>query len=106
MLTILHYHNSHGVRCIESCLQIFQHGPYRNQVSPARGFPKIKDTFLGGPYNEDENMLGLYWVPQISGNYHGTLYKVPFKLRHPQHSRSEAPAICCFQTITGLGCRV
>ena len=30
------------------------------------GFPKIRDTFLGGPKNKDHR----YWGPLISGNYH------------------------------------
>ena len=34
------------------------------------GFPKIRGTFWGGPYNKDYSNLGSILGPLILGNYH------------------------------------
>ena len=38
--------------------------------SALRGFPKVRSTILGGPYNKDYGILGLYWGTPIWGSYH------------------------------------
>ena len=43
---------------------------FANHVENIWGFPKIRGTILGGPYNKDYSIWGSILGPLILGNYH------------------------------------
>ena len=72
--------------------------------TPIRGFPKIKKSFWGGPYNVDYNILGSMLGPPYLG-------KLPKKPQEPQPPPSRprvraAQAAPAMALGTGLGFRV